>query len=83
MGWRQERSGGGAGESSGVWGRAGEKEGGPGMAENGSGGRHWPPAGGVAALQWRAAGRARRRLKCLTGGFGQPWGPVGTDGVQG
>jgi hypothetical protein len=29
-----------------VWGRAGEREGGPGAVKSGSGGRHRPPAGG-------------------------------------
>jgi hypothetical protein len=46
--------GGGAEESGDAWGGAGEREGGPGMTERGSGGRHQPPTGGHRRRRCRA-----------------------------
>jgi hypothetical protein len=69
--------GGGAGESGDAWGGAGER-GGDGHNVKWLG-RPAGAGGGVAALQRRAAGRARRGREWLTGGIGRLRGPVGSD----
>jgi hypothetical protein len=72
----------GAGELGDAWGGVRERGGRRVQRETaraaGIGPRPAGAGGGVAALQWLAAGRAR-----LTGGTGRPRGPVGSDGVRG
>jgi hypothetical protein len=55
-----ESNGEGAGESGDAWSGAGAREGAPGMAENGSSGRHRPPGGGTHAARTSATDRRDR-----------------------